>query len=93
MAQAVAEPPQHLPTEDQIQQVLCQLAAERAPGATFCPSEAARLLRPNNWRPLMEPVRRVGFQLVREGRLRLSQRGRTCHPDEPLKGPIRFSQP
>jgi hypothetical protein len=93
MAQVEPEQQLQLLTEAEIRRVLLDLAARRSPGATFCPSEAARLLRPSNWRPLMEPVRKVGFQLVRVGQLRLSQGGQTRHPDEPLKGPLRFSRP
>ena len=34
-----------------------QLLEARAARATICPSEAARVVAPEDWRPLMEPAR------------------------------------
>ncbi|HEY1049142.1 MAG TPA: DUF3253 domain-containing protein [Prosthecobacter sp.] len=72
-----------------IRKTLLELAAEREGDATFCPSEAARRLS-THWRPLMPQVRQVAAVLVKEGRLRCTQRG---EPADPLaaKGPIRLA--
>lgn len=69
---------------------LLELAAERGPDKTFCPSEAARSLS-SDWRPLMEPVRKEAAQLVKQGKLVCTQRGK---PVDPLlaHGAIRLSQ-
>ncbi|MDG3040864.1 DUF3253 domain-containing protein [Roseicyclus marinus] len=49
----------------EIAAALMELAHRRGPRASFCPSEAARLLSPD-WQPLMAEVRRVaaGLPLV-----------------------------
>jgi hypothetical protein len=44
------------PSDAEIAAALLRLAAERD-GKTFCPSEAARALSPNNWRALMPAIR------------------------------------
>lgn len=62
------------------------LAHQRGAEKTFCPSEAARHLAPENWRPLMPDIRRVAATLP----LAATQQGR---PVDPLtaRGPIRLS--
>ena len=69
------------------------LLAERDPAATgktsICPSEVARLLRPDDWRPLMEPVRRAARRLVARGEVEITQGGRVVDPST-AKGPIRL---
>ena len=64
------------------------LLAKRAPGATICPSEAARLLSPEGWRARMDEVRGVGARLAAEGRLAVLQGGRAVDPA--AAGPIRY---
>ena len=76
------------PTDDQIAHALLTLATARGPGKTLCPSEAARRLAPDDWRPLMPQVRRVAAALP----LRATQKGQ---PVDPLtaRGPIRLGLP
>ncbi len=81
------------PTEDQIREAILSLLEKRQPPATLCPSEAARLLAPNDWRPLMPSARAVAITMARQGLLSISQRGRILSPDEPLRGPIRLGRP
>ena len=69
---------------------LLDLAAARGAG-TFCPSEAARAVS-DDWRPLMDDVRRVAGSLVRKGRLVAFQGGRPVEPDA-ARGPIRLGAP
>lgn len=71
--------------------ILTVLAAREAT-ATICPSEAARHLAPDDWRPLMEPVRRAARRLVADGRLEILQGGRVVDPDT-ARGPIRLRRP
>jgi len=52
-----------------------ELLAERDPGATICPSEAARRVGGGEWREAMPAVHAAAAQLEAEGRVRLSQRG------------------
>jgi hypothetical protein len=62
-----------------IRATLLRLARERGPEKSFCPSDAARSLSAN-WRPLMPDVRRVAQQLVDDGMLFCTQRGRPAQP-------------
>ena len=65
----------------------------RRENASICPSDVARAERPVNWRTHMETVRWVGAHLARRGLLTITQRGDRLNPDEPIKGPVRFSLP
>jgi hypothetical protein len=65
------------------------LLAERARGATICPSEAARAVATaENWRNLMEPARRAARRLVHRGAVEIVQGGCPVDPSE-FRGPIR----
>lgn len=66
-------------TGEAIRAKLLDLAARRSEGATFCPSEAARVLS-EDWRPLMPRVREVATDLVEDGKLVCTQRGLPAHP-------------
>lgn len=52
------------------------LLADRAPGATVCPSEAARALAAD-WRGAMPAVHAAIDELVAEGSVRLSWKGQS----------------
>jgi len=73
----------------EIESALLRVAAARV-GGTFCPSEVARELRPEDWRPLMPAIREVAEHLVEEGRLRCWQKGAPASPTQ-ARGPIRLS--
>ncbi len=62
---------------------------ERRGTATACPSEIARALDPDDWRPLMEPVRAAAARLQRRGVVDVYQRGRPVVLAD-AKGPIRL---
>ncbi|WP_432477564.1 DUF3253 domain-containing protein [Nocardioides sp. GXQ0305] len=67
------------------------LLAERAPGATICPSEAARAVGGDDWRGLMEPARRAAGRLVERGEVRITQGGEVVDPSA-ASGPIRIGR-
>jgi Protein of unknown function (DUF3253) len=79
-------------TDEHIRDVIAGLLDSRQPLATICPSEAARALTPDAWRPLMLRVRDVAFAMVAEGVLEILQGGRTVVPDDSLRGPIRLAR-
>ena len=56
---------------------------------SICPSEAARAVGGEDWRPLMEPARRAARRLVAAGDLEITQGGRVVDPST-AKGPIRL---
>ncbi len=55
------------------------------PGMTICPSQAARALA-TDWRPLMDPVRRVASGMPQ---IEITQKGRVVELDA-ARGPIRL---
>ncbi len=75
-----------LSPRDAIMTLLCK----RGTGKSICPSEAARLLAPEEWGAQMDTIRTAAAGLVAEGRVRVTQKGRvvdlrTAH------GPIRLA--
>lgn len=68
------------------------LLAQRGPGKTICPSEAARAVAASDshaeWRPLMQPVRAAAHRPVATGRIVITQHGRPVD-GAAAKGPIR----
>ena len=69
-----------------------ELLAQRARGATICPSEAARRVAGEDeaaWRPLLEPARRAARRMVAAGEVELVQRGRAVDPST-FRGPVRI---
>jgi hypothetical protein len=72
-----------------LEQAILDLLDARAEGATLCPSEAARHVRPDAWRPLLEEARRAGRRLAARGAIEVTQGGRAVDPGT-CRGPVRF---
>ncbi len=79
--------------DDPAARAILALLGKRAPPATICPSEAARALSPDDWRPLMPAVREAARRLALAGRLRITQRGATLDPAAEWVGAIRLAHP
>ena len=85
---AVATPPLPDSTESALRDSILTLLAARAPGATICPSEAARAVHaavgahgdPDGWRALMEPARAAARRLGASGDVVITQRGVVVEP-------------
>ena len=77
------------PTDDALQQAVLDLLAQRAAGATICPSEAARQVGGEDWRRLMEPARAAARRLVASGDVEVTQGGHVVDPST-AKGPVRI---
>lgn len=73
------------PSDEAIADALRALARERGGGKTFCPSEAAKRLA-DDWRPLMDDVRRVAG--TTDG-IVATQKGERVDPVA-ARGPIRL---
>jgi hypothetical protein len=71
------------------EQAIRDLLGARGPVKTICPSEAARQANPDDWRPLMETVRRAARRMAHAGELEITQKGRVVDPSG-FKGPIRL---
>jgi hypothetical protein len=86
MAAVATTPPGS--TESALSDEILALLAARAPGATICPSEAARAVHaasdgsgPGDWRALMDPARAAARRLVARGDVVITQRGVVVDPD------------
>lgn len=68
-----------------IEQAILDLLARQEPGRTISPMDVARALgsdHPDDWGPLMQPVRRAAVKLMKEGRLLITRKGRPVDPDD-----------
>ena len=71
---------------------ILQLLRERGPGKSICPSEAARRMDAENFRPQMEKVRRAGRRLHDRGQIEVTRKGKAVDPHT-VKGVIRYRLP
>jgi hypothetical protein len=77
-----------------IEAALLRLIGERE-GKTVDPTEAARELggaHPDQWGPLMQPIRRVAVALAEQGRLVILRKGKPVDPRD-FKGVYRITAP
>ena len=79
-------------SDARIERTILGLLAQRDPGKTICPSDAARALDADDFRPLMGPVRAVARDLVARGELEVTQSGRVVDIDT-ARGAIRLRLP
>ena len=87
----------HVEAERQVQddrqlnaaQAIRELLAARSPGATICPSEAARVIAGEDFRALMPVVRDAARGLAEAREIEVTQRGRVVNLDD-ARGAIRL---
>jgi len=72
-----------------LERTILELLDARARDATICPSDAARAVGDDDWRELMEPVRRAARRLVAAGDVVITQGGDVVDPST-ARGPIRI---
>ena len=87
--QTVTRPDSHA-----IEAALLRLIGERE-GKTVDPTEAARELggtHPDQWGPLMQPIRRVAVALAEQVRLVILRKGKPVDPRD-FKGVYRITAP
>ena len=80
------------PEDDaRIEATILRLAAERGPGRSISPTDAARALSAEaaEWQRLIRPVRRAALRLAAAGRIELLRKGKPVSPGE-AKGVIRL---
>lgn len=77
-----------------IEEAVLGLLDQRRPGATICPSEAARLVAGGSghdaWRAWLEPVRQVARELASRGVVEITQGGAVVDDAAAPRGPIRI---
>ena len=79
----------------ELEATLLRLIAERGPGKTVDPTEAARALggdHPDGWGPLMQPIRRAAVALAEQGRVVILRKGKPVDPRD-FKGVYRLTAP
>lgn len=79
---------------DAMETAILELLAARRPGATICPSDAARRVAgddPKAWRPLMDEARAAATRLVARSEVIVTQGGEPTDPTL-ARGPIRIGR-
>jgi hypothetical protein len=75
--------------DSRLQRAILDLLAQRRPGATICPSDAARAVEPGDWRPLMDAARGAAQRLVDAGEVEVTQGGEVVDLAT-ARGPVRI---
>jgi hypothetical protein len=76
------------PSDTEIRDEIFRLLHLANAGATICPSEVARSLRPQ-WRPWMPLIREVASEMAREKQIEALQHGQVVDL-ETVRGPVRL---
>lgn len=79
----------HMVEEKDLSAKIRELLSARSAESSICPSDVARAAAPDNWRPLMEPVREAARHMVADGEVQITQGGEVVDP-ESARGPIRI---
>ncbi len=69
-----------------------ELLSARSADSSICPSDVARALSPDDWRPLMDPVREAAGAMVEAGEVEITQKGEVVDLGT-VRGPIRIRWP
>ncbi len=72
-----------------LERAIDALLDTRAPGATICPSEAARAVDPEGWRALVPGAREAAGRLAARGTVEVTQRGVVVDVAT-ARGPVRI---
>lgn len=92
-AKATGRPERKGPSEEVIAETILRFVAERGAGKTVCPSEVARELggpHPENWSPLMQPVRRVAVRMTKAGEVAILRKGKPVEDPDDFRGIYRL---
>jgi hypothetical protein len=72
-----------------ISAAILQQTAALGPTKSLCPTDIARAVSSENWRPLLGAVRKVAADLARQGKIEILRKGKTIDPAE-MRGVIRL---
>jgi hypothetical protein len=75
-----------------LEQAIDGLLDQRRPGASICPSEAARSVDPDGWRDLMPAARSAAGRLAASGSVQVTQSGEVVDVAT-ARGPVRVRRP
>ena len=76
----------------ELQRLILDLAVKRGSGKSFCPSEVLWSCNSCNAEISMDIIRACGAELIQQGKLVCTQKGKLIDPMI-AKGPIRFRLP
>ena len=79
------------PVDQLLEEAIVRLLRGRSGDATLCPSEAARAVSPDDWRPLMEPARAAGRRLANRDLVVFRQGGTRVDPST-ASGAVRLGR-
>lgn len=77
------------PSNTEIEAKIRELLDARAADSSVCPSDVARAMRPDDWRPLMDPVRDAASAMVETGEVEITQKGEVVDLGS-ARGPLRI---
>lgn len=75
---------------EKLRSAILDMARERGPAKTICPSDAARAVGGEQWRDLLDDAREIARDLARKGDVEITQKGEVLDPDATWRGPIRI---
>jgi len=78
--------------DGRLERAIDGLLDDRRPGASICPSEAARTVDPEGWRDLMPAARAAAGRLAAAGGVEVTQRGAVVDVAT-ARGPVRVRRP
>lgn len=76
------------PDDKALEAALREKLGRVRPGGTVCPSDAARAVSKDDWRPMMDAARQAARRLVESGEAEITQHGEVVDLDTAI-GPIR----
>lgn len=71
------------------EQAILTVLRQRGSTKSICPSEAARIIAPEDWRAKMHAVREAGKVLSDQGQIDVLRKGKPVDPHS-VKGVIRY---
>jgi hypothetical protein len=74
-----------------LERAILDLLSARAPALTICPSEAARLVFPHDWKHRMEETREAARRLAARELIAFRQKGRRVDPSR-ARGALRLGR-
>jgi Protein of unknown function (DUF3253) len=77
-------------SDEKLRAAILDLARQRGPSSSICPSDAARAVGGDEWRDLMDRARHVARTLAKAGDVEITQKGEVLDPDATWRGPIRI---
>lgn len=77
---------------DPIETAILNKLAAIGPGKSIEPAEVAKELQPEQWQRMLPKVRAVALQLMRQGQLTITKKGKPVDPDN-FRGVTRLRQP